>query len=300
MLANPPACNTGVHPRCQSIEKVLPSHFDWYRATVPASLELLTQAVLEEAGPYPTITDGSGRFNYLHSRTIESGGDRVATILHGGKNGHPNVEASGGDMAPKLAALLRRGGPHKVTRCDVAVDLFGEGVFEQLKGLAASIADDHRLDCRDIVNRDKRQGDTRYLGSRQSSVFARIYEKGKVGGRVYGDIDPDLLASWVRVELEIKPQKEVGHLAASLEPAEFWGVSAWTQQLAKGALDMNAEPIPFHPRRTASDDRSWATMCNQYRNVVQRRLEAKHGGDRMALAMEWLDTVLPESDEEAA
>ena len=282
-----PICNTGVHPLTPHPQLVMESHFDWYRATVPVHADLLTRELVATAGPYAKVTEGAGRFSYLHSRTIEQGGDRVATVLYGGRNGHPNVEASGRTFAPKLAALLRSKGPHRVTRCDVAVDLFGDGLFADLKTLAGNIADEHRIECRDVVNRDTRKGDTRYLGSRKSSVFARIYEKGKAGGQVEAGLVPsDVLASWVRIELEIKPQKGMKEVAAQLEPEDFWGVSEWTQQLAKGALDMDAQPIPFHPRRTSNDDRAFATMCAQYGNLLRRRCQVKHGGDKQALLAE--------------
>lgn len=284
-----PLCNTGVHPPPKSPQ----STFDWYRATVPASLSLLTQTILDGIGPYPQISDGKGRFNYLYSRTIEQGGDRAATILHGGSNGHPNVEASG-YRASVLAGILRKGGPHNVTRCDVAVDLFGDGLYRELSALGDRIADAHRIGWREITDRDPSKGNTTYLGSRQSTVFARIYEKGKADRAHHRHVDNATLDAWVRVELEVKPQKDMKAVAASMEPEAFWGISEWTSQLAQEALHMAPEPIPFHPRRMASDDRAWATMIGQYRSVIQRRCQNVHQGDRDALAKEFLSAVFDE------
>lgn len=278
----PPACNTGVYPPPPVVRDMVESHFDWYRATVPVAPHILVETIRQEAGKYATVTEGKGRFNYTHSKTIEYCGDRVATVLHGGPNGHPNVEASGGRYAPRLAALLRSKGEHNVTRCDVAVDLFGEGLFERLRDMAGGIADEHGLSCRDVTDRDKSKGDTRYLGSRQSQVFARIYEKGKAGGETEDRIDPDLLRHWVRIELEVKPQKGMKAKAALLEPSEFWGVSPWTLQLAKGALDMDAQPIPFTPRRNSNDERAFAHCMDQYGETFRRLCVAKYQGDEDA------------------
>lgn len=281
-MSSPPACNTGVHPHALTPSRASRSHFDWYRATVPASLELLTQACLELAGKYPVVEDGKGRFNYLRSRTISSGGDRVATILHGGTNGHPNVEASG-NRAPALAAMLRAGGEHRVTRCDVAVDLHGVGLFDELGKVAASIAKEQRLTFRRISSPlDRTAGDTVYIGSRKSTVFARIYEKGKADRAAYSDVDADMLSGWVRCELEVKPQKEMKARAATVEPDEFWGIAAWTARLADEALNMSPEPLPFHPRRMASDERAYAFAVAQYRAVMQRLCADKFDGDRRA------------------
>lgn len=290
-----PLCNTGVHPLTGTDTFAVSSHFDWYRATVPIHHDLLTRELLKTAGKYAQVTEGPGRFSYKASRTIEHGRDRVATILYGGSNGHPNVEASGGVFAPRLAGSLRAMGPHKVTRCDVAVDLFGDGLFDALKALGGDVADQHGIDCRDVVNRDPAKGDTRYLGSRQSSVFARIYEKGKSGGWTTAQVPADLLSSWVRLELEIKPQKSMKEVAAATEPEAFWGVSPWTRQLAKGALGMNAQILPFHPRRETTDERAFQTMLSQYGAICERRLRSKHEGNIPALLFEMGDGLFPSS-----
>jgi len=257
-------------------------------------------AVLESAGEGASVESGRGRFNYVNSTTVSVGGDRVATVLHGGSNGHPNVEASG-ERAPALAELLRARGPHRVTRCDVAVDLYGEGVFQGVELIAHGIAADHGLKLRKIASPiDRSAGETVYIGSRDSSVFGRIYEKGKADAAAYGGASPATLNLWVRVELEVKPAKEMKALAASMAPEAFWGVSTWTARLAAEALAMAPDPIPFHPRRTATDDRAFAFMCAQYRNLLRRRCDDRHGGDRQALAAEILASIYSDQEAQAA
>jgi hypothetical protein len=219
----------------------------------------------------------------------------VATILHGGPNGHPNVEASG-ERAPALADLLRACGEHRVTRCDVAIDLYGSQAFERTERIAHAIAADAGLQLRKIASPiDRTAGETVYLGSRTSALYARIYEKGKAERAVYSDMRSDELEPWVRCELEVKPQKEMKALAATMSPEAFWGCSEWTARLAQEAFAMSPNPVPFHPRRTASDDRAWAFMAAQYRNLARRRVAERHGGDRAALYREldelWFDSV---------
>jgi hypothetical protein len=252
---------------------------------------LIVEAVLRLTSDVPTVESGKGRFNYRHSLTVTSGGERVATILHGGPNGHPNVEASG-ERAPDLADLLRSMGPHRVTRCDVAIDLYGSDAFVKLEQIVHGIAADNRLQLRKIASPlDRDAGDTVYVGSRKSPLFARIYEKGKADRAVYSNVATDVLEPWVRCELEVKPEKDMKAVAATMSPEEFWGCSDWTARLAAEAFAMSPDPIPFHPRRTASDERAWAFMIAQYRNLIQRRCEDRHGGDREALAREWLASV---------
>lgn len=295
-----PPCNTGVHPPIGVTASTAESTFDWYRATVPASVGLLTQACMDIAGPHARLVEGKGRFNYNNSTTIEDLNGRVATILHGGSNGLPNVEASG-ERAPALAEMLRAGGEHRVTRCDIAVDLYGDTLFEDLRRLGIDLAQRNRIETRDYASpTSDTAGKTFYLGSRKSTVFARIYEKGKKEAQAYRDWPQDVLDPWVRIELEVKPQKEMKAKAATIQPADFWGISAWTQQLAEEALSMAPEPIPFHPRRTATDERAFRFMLAQYRNLLQRRCTAVHEGNRDKLAQELLAGIFDDQDEEAA
>lgn len=291
----PPACNTGVHPPSTPLPGFAQRcRFDWYRATVPAHPELLLEAILSVTDGHLTVEQGKGRFNYLHALTVACGGDRVATILHGGPNGHPNVEASG-ERAQDLADILRSIGPHRVTRADVAIDLYGDDVFARTERLAHAIARDEGLQLRKIASPiDRSAGETVYLGSRKSSLFARIYEKGKAETAAYGNVGADALKPWVRCELEVKPQKDMKAVAADMSPDAFWGCSAWTARLAQEAFAMAPEPIPFHPRRQASDDRAFAFMCSQYRNLLRRRVDERHQGDRMALAYEILGLIYDE------
>jgi hypothetical protein len=246
------------------------------------------------------VETGKGRFNYTHATTITDAGERVATILHGGPNGHPNVEASG-ERAPALAALLRAMGEHRVTRCDVAIDLWGWDVFRSTEQLAMAIAQQERLQVRKVATPlDRTAGETIYIGSRSSSLFVRIYEKGKADRAMYGGVATDTLEPWVRCELEVKPQKDMKATAATMTPDAFWGCSDWTARLAQEAFAMAPEPIPFHPRRTASDDRAFEFMIKQYGNLLRRRCQTVHGGNRRDLADEILAGVFAQDEQAAA
>lgn len=247
-------------------------------------------------GKYARMEIGKGRFNYRYSRTITDGGDRVCTILYGGPNGHPNVEASG-DRSTPLAQLLRAMGPHRVTRCDIASDFFEEGSYSELRRIGLSVARQYGLKKREVSSPgDDSEGSTLYVGSRQSSLFLRIYEKGKKERAEYRQRH-DIPIDWVRCELEVKPQKEMKEAAAAIAPADFWGASPWTANFAKEALSMAPEPISFHPRRMASDERAYRFMVAQYRNLMQRRLEAKFDGDRDAMARQLVSDFLGHIDD---
>ena len=290
-----PACNTGVHPPCTPPQAFAErSRFDWYRATVPAHPDLIRAGIigkLTDGGPRVSVETGKGRFNYLHSTTVTDAGERVATILHGGPNGHPNVEASG-ERAPALAGLLRAMGEHRVTRCDVAIDLWGADAFRSTEQLVMAIATQERLQVRKVATPlDRTAGETIYVGSRSSTLFVRVYEKGKADRALYGGVSADTLEPWVRCELEVKPQKDMKATAATMTPDAFWGCSDWTARLAQEAFAMAPDPIPFHPRRTASDDRAFDFMIKQYGNLLRRRCATVHAGNRHDLANEILTAI---------
>jgi hypothetical protein len=254
---------------------------------------------MESAGPNAVLTHGPGRFNYLHASTVTLGDDRIATVLHGGPNGQPNVEASG-EQAPALADLLRSKGPHRVTRCDVAVDLYGQGVYRQLEAIGLAIAEQHRLKSQRIHHPlNEHLGSTLYLGSRKSPLFARIYEKGKADAAKYGHQDADL-DPWVRLELEVKPEKEMKALASTLPPEAFWGCGVWTRQLAQEALSMTSEPIPFRPLRRSNNDLAYYHACEQYAQVFRKRCMVHHNGNREEFLRDLLARVFDEERTDAA
>jgi hypothetical protein len=164
-----------------------------------------------------------------------------------------------------------------------------------------AIAADHGLQLRKIGSPlDRTAGETVYIGSRSSTLFARIYEKGKAESAAYGGVGVDALEPWVRCELEVKPQKDMKAVAATMEPEAFWGCSDWTARLAQEAFAMTPEPIPFHPRRTGADDRAWACMLAQYRNLARRRCNERYAGDRDALARDFLAGIYDDEQEAAA
>jgi hypothetical protein len=265
------------------------SKFDWYRATVPAHHGLLLDRLTSAIGNH-TLDQGKGRFNYHERTSICIDGEAVVNVLHGGPNGHPNVESSG-DNAPLLAGFLREAWPdHRVTRADVAIDMVGPDLFNSMVRLIGKFADSYRLNCTSVINRDPTKGDTYYLGSRSSAVFIRCYEKGKqlqhaaCPGRSLG------WDHWVRLELESKPLKPFRLEAAKLEPSEYWGLAAWTRELVKEAVAMDVKPLQMRPQRVADHERAMRFLASQYGPTLLRHLD-RCGGDEAEFAADLLARV---------
>jgi DNA relaxase NicK len=277
---------------------LIEAHFDWYRATVPAHPALIldrVQEAIEAGGARCTRTTGKGRFNYHELTSVCVEDEAVVKVLHGGPNGHPNVESSGSN-APALAGFLRDVWPeHSLTRGDVALDLQADGLFNSMVRTIGVYADRYRLKCTSVINRDPAKGDTYYLGSRSSAVFVRCYEKGKQLQSVQHDGRSLGLDDWVRLELECKPLKPFRGGAAKLEPAQFWGLSEWTMELAKEVAAMDVKPIKMRPQVVADHERAMRFLASQYGPTILRQLE-RCDGNKQVLVDDLLDRIRGEGE----
>ena len=146
-----------------------------------------------------------------------------------------------GAWSPDLTELIRELVPaHGVSRVDIASDYCAPGLFEKVVEQAEAIGKNHRVKLERVGEgwypHQKDKGRTLYVGSRQSVVFLRIYERGKklLGEGV--DADPN----YIRIEAEIKPKSSAKGLLAHLEPEVYFGCSNWLKELAMwlGASDM--------------------------------------------------------------
>lgn len=274
----PPYSNRGVI--LESAPSDGPS-FDCYNATVYANPTLLIGRLLDaftDAGHEVSITDGPPvRFYAQNKLLLGPDGRRLAQVRSGGQNPHPFVEAKGA-LSPVVADTLRCFFDHSPSRIDSAYDLRGPAVWEEL----CRIADDFErergltLDHKGAKRENADRGTTLYLGSRKSQSFVRIYQKGlqiaQEMGLTGSDI-PDELRHWVRVELELKPDKRPAReLAAKLAPADLWRCSPWTLAFAKLALSIDAEKIKMSEKRESNEERAMRYMVEQYGPTMLKRI----------------------------
>lgn len=197
-----------------------------------------------------------GRHGFAHAVRLRADRGFHALVQWGGEMHGDRVHAAfSGWRAGEGAALFRELVPeHRVSRVDVAEDVVGDDAMAELRRLSWSVARSHGLKRCRIVPDDDGAGETIYLGSRSSPVFARIYEKGKQlqqergneyidAAQLASDLKGHPVESWVRCEVEIKPKSHakaaMGHLAAD----EYWGASPWTQDLYKRITGAHVERV---------------------------------------------------------
>lgn len=272
-IDRPPITNRGVYPPSDIDGSALIHAFDYYRATVGASVEHVLQTLeahYAEMGIEAARIDGAPVRHYGANRQlVDRTGHVLVTVLSGGQNGRPNVYASG-SRAPAVAECIRRHWSHRPSRVDVKCDLGAPGLFEELRSHAFTFADRLGLHPpKEQRNNHPDQGDTIYLGSRQSQVFLRVYQPGLKRAQEEGRTGEAITIEErqaVRIEMEFKPQKpRAKHFAATLSPAQMWGVGGWAASYASEVFAMDVQPISISERRESNRNRALRFMASQYR-----------------------------------
>lgn len=290
--AGPPSSNTGVCKPSEShyvdTQPAFPgtATFDWYASTVrihsEAVLSDLAAALRAERRELPKGLNG-----YTNQVELRRDGEVVARVLYGGNGGSPHVFATGG-QADELAAVLRRLYPdhHGVSRCDVATDFDdGEGTWDGLADFATAFAKAHGVSTSvygDWLTEGSPDGRTLYLGSRKSAVYLRIYEKGKQLRKMAREngLSPEGFSeTLVRVEIQVRPEKQSRTHAAKMEPMEAYGFSKWSQAFASDLFGLDLDRVSIKHVRDSDDVRALFYMREQYGVVMERVVRERYGGD---------------------
>lgn len=246
--------------------------FDWYQATIPENPIVLVDTLKTALAADGDVVEGRGRHNYHQSfRVRDAKGERVAEVLAGGSNGHPNVTASGG-VTPAFVAIVREAWPaHRVTRFDAAEDLAQEGAFQTLENVCREVAKDLGVRGRSIVPDDPTEGRTYYLGAPSSDNRVRLYDKtAETRAKLPPERHAEIPEHWARLEVQVRPRKEWKVFAAQATPEQAWGFAGWTHELARRALALDIERITMQAGRETDDERAFRFMTMQYGPLLQR------------------------------
>ena len=239
--------------------------FDAYSATTKAAnpyqlIDLLTEA----AGQDHSAIQGKGFHTFGHRMAIkDTTGIEVGSVSWGGLQGELSMIEVKGEKTPEAVRALRERFWHRVTRVDACADFDAPGAFESLLGPCLEVKQAHRLkgerrgDWEDFPE----EGRTLYLGAPTSVTRVRLYEKGKQPE--YRHL-PELV-NLTRLEVQVRPAKEAKASYASIKPADVWGATRWTKDLAGRVLQEHVDPHPAGTvYRQSERDRALAWMCKQY------------------------------------
>lgn len=257
--------------------------WDWYQATIRDHGIAIGPNQLVEM--LATELDSSGRkeergLHGYETQTVllSAGGDALARVLHGGRNRWPNTWASG-EHAPEFARIIRKNFPenHLVTRADVAHDVQAPDAFEKLTKECLKVADARNLTVSHAGDWHRAEkGRTLYIGSRSSENFVRCYEKGheQRAKAPTPEAAAAVPADWVRLELVAKPQKGPRRaLLASMKPADVFGMSIWTKQLAQAALSLDIPRVERLSWNRSDDETALDWMVRQYGPMLLRQAQ---------------------------
>jgi DNA relaxase NicK len=259
--------------------------FDCYSATFPVRPELLVQGI---SGAFPRacirVERGKSQLRYEKADFLFDGLDElVCGVHHGGSNGPPHVRVQG-FYSPDVATVLRGLWPdHSVSRADVALDFDSPGTWDTLARVCDRVAREYGLKWQTVgdfrEDRDQLSGRTIYVGSRQSPVFIRLYEKGKKALSELRVGDPSPSLDWCRLELEIKPKRRpIKSAASKWQPQQFWGLSKWSKKMLHSACGVEVERIMMTARKETDARRAVKHMAVQYRPAMEAVI-IEEGGD---------------------
>lgn len=245
-------------------------HFDWYQATVNAPHPDIFSA-MEKAYPHSDLRPAKPSNGYTYGAELVLGDLPLVRTMWGGVNGDDTTHcvATGRNSEP-FAGFIRRDFPdHQVSRADVAIDYHEEGSFKKLAGLLIGYSKGKRLKTATAGDWIKNEGGrTLYLGSRSSTAYLRLYEKGK---QLVETEHPH----WTRCELEVKPSSKEGKaLLSRMSPMELWGTAGWARDVAallgKSGIPRAQVGTLYTP---SDDDRALHFMLKQYGPLIKRIYE---------------------------
>lgn len=238
--------------------------FDAYSATMTGQKShVLTQILIDQAGADLTFHQGRGHHSFGERLAVkDSTGSEIGSVQWGGAHGERMMFEVKGQYSPGAVEALRCLCHHRVTRVDACADFDAPSAFESLLGPCIEVKQKHNLkgekrgDWEDFPE----LGRTQYIGAPTSPVRVRLYEKGKQPE--YRHMDRP---NWTRIEVQARPAKDAKSAFSHVSPADVWGASTWSRELAGMVLQEHIDPHPAGTTyRLSERDKALAWMCKQY------------------------------------
>jgi len=234
--------------------------FDWYQATIH---HLSPENVVDMLRPHflgADLKPAGGLKGYDRGFSLIRGDHELLRgAYHStGKTTGVYLRSSGSDSQQLWEAL--RTIPHNVTRADSAIDYVEQGIYDWMSERLIEFAQERNLKISYLGDWARGNNRTLYIGSRKSTVFLRVYEKGHKEGA-----DPN----WIRFEVEVKPTKEKRKQFSAFDAKDYQRVGRWLTD-ARAMLGIQVEnTIPAsRPRTITSTIKTRLALINQYKAIL--------------------------------
>lgn len=247
--------------------------FDWYTATIrDVHAASVQDSILSLGGGlWDAMPRGDKARQYQHAvefKNLDS--ERTEGWMRWGGNGGGVLVDFSGEAADPVANLCRTvyAGNHSPTRADLCVDLRGPGLFDALHAYGVELAG--AAHPRIGVRHDGdwtwlEKGRTLYFGSSQSATQVVIYEKGlQLLGKGI-DAPRDL----VRLELRLRPGREMRRYLPAMDLPSMWGLSKFSAAMLERATFTAVERFRV-PDAPIADEKRFAAFCEQWGMHVLR------------------------------
>lgn len=274
--------------------------FDWYQASIPVPTDDLVECLTDRI-EHESIERAHGQHGYAQTlKLISPLGDVAASIWvpDGHVHTKPNAWASSW-RTDAFVQVLRECFPvHRVSRMDPCYDVDQFGAFDRLVKAALEMADARRLKVKHVGDWHRGlDGRTLYVGSANSPVRLRIYEKGIELAQKEPHLAEIYSRDLVRVELQVRPQRAAKSEAASCSPDAAWGYASWSQALAQQLAQIDIPRVQQVVWRASDDERSYRWCLRQY-GAMFLRLAQQHGSwDAFARTL-WDDCIAARKDKQ--
>lgn len=268
---------------------------DYYSATIKDSKSNVLGFLQEKIGG-DIVPMKFGRQGYKSGFQLVGGENVLATIYADGNNdANPHAFASS-DNAILFRDTCREiwTNTHEVTRIDVCEDFNEAGVFETMKDVLVEIGERKNMaidTVGDWIRKDAKRGRTLYLGSKNSAVRLRLYEKGKKhANELYESkgfgVPEGFPIHWTRLEAQVRPVKHQRVLAATGSLESVWGYAQWLQEAAAKLLDCDVPRVKADMFRNTDAEKTWLWIAKQYGNFFDAEAEKLGGYQNIGAKLE--------------
>jgi hypothetical protein len=239
--------------------------FDAYAGTVRGKdLQEVAEVIARDS--FGFVDFGKPMRRYGEVLEVKAENRQVAWVGRDRASGDLYFEGKG-ETTPSFSESIRANFDHSVARADVCEDFDGEGYFDYLVELARKNKGPKVYSGFSVLSDRPEDGRTWVAGTRGAVSYIRIYEAGKMAERAHWE-----RPNAVRFEGEFRPHyARDKQAAASMAPADFWGLSAWSHRVAEIVLQSELNRYQAPPK-DYSEDRTEVYLARTFRRFWQERL----------------------------